>query len=81
MDLEIARVNLLETLEKSAATSLKIAALGLPTIIVGAVFEDKLITDIGWAVTAVALLIWTGLTIGQRLFRSRIPFEIYESEK
>jgi tetratricopeptide (TPR) repeat protein len=81
MDLEIARVNLLETLEKSAATSLKIAALGLPTIIVGAVFEDKLITDIGWAVTAVALLIWTGLTIGRRLFRSRIPFEIYESEK
>lgn len=81
MDLEIARVNLLETLERSASTSLKIAAFGLPTIVIGALFEDKLISDIGWAVTAVSLLIWTGLTISQRLFRSRIPFEIYENEK
>jgi tetratricopeptide (TPR) repeat protein len=81
MDLEIARVNLLETLEHSSATSLKIASLGLPTIIIGALFEDKLIMDIGWAVAAVALLIWSGLTISQRLFRSRIPFEIYENEK
>jgi tetratricopeptide (TPR) repeat protein len=81
MDLEIARVNLLETLERSAATSLKIAALGFPTIIVGALFEDKLVVDIGWAVTAVSLIIWTGLTISQRLFRSRIPFDVYQNEK
>jgi len=81
MDLEIARVNLLETLERSALTSLKIAAFGLPTIVIGALFEDELILDIGWAVTAVSLIIWAGLTISQRLFRSRIPFEIYEKNK
>lgn len=81
MDLEIARVNLLETLENSAATSLKIASLGFPTIVIGLLFTDKLIMDIGWAVTAFALLIWSGLTISQRMFRSRIPFEIYENEK
>jgi len=81
MDLEIARVNLLETLENSSATSLKIAFLGFPTIIIGALFSDKLIMDIGWAITGVALLIWSGLTISQRMFRSRIPFEIYENEK
>ncbi|HTK37908.1 MAG TPA: hypothetical protein VL325_05400, partial [Pyrinomonadaceae bacterium] len=81
MDLELARVNLLETLERSAATSLKIAALGFPTIIVGALFEDKLVVDIGWAVTAVSLIIWTGITISQRLFRSRIPFDVYQNEK
>ena len=81
MDLEIGRVNLLETLEGSAITSLKIAALSIPFIVVGWLFGNKVVSDIGWAVTAVALLIWSGLTVGQRLFRSRIPFEIYESEK
>ena len=81
MDLEIARVNLLETLENSAATTLKVVLLGLPTIVVGTIFEDKLISDIGWAVTAVSLLIWAGLSVSQRLFRTRIPFEIYENEK
>ena len=81
MDLEIARVNLLETLENSAATTLKVVLLGLPTIVVGTIVEDKLISDIGWAVTAVSLLIWAGLSVSQRLFRTRIPFEIYENEK
>jgi hypothetical protein len=81
MDIEIARVNLLEKLEKAAITSLKIVLLSLPTIIVGTIFDDALITDIGWAVSAVAIIIWAGLTISQRLFRSRIPFEIYENEK
>jgi hypothetical protein len=49
--------------------------------VVGTIFEDELITEIGWAVSAVAIIIWAGLTVSQRLFSSRIPFEIYEGEK
>jgi len=76
MELEIGRVNLLETVETSKKTTLRITFLALPTIIFGVLFEDHLIANIGWAVSGVALVIWTGLIVTQKTLAQRIPYEL-----
>ena len=81
MDLEISRVNMLETLERSKKTSLKIAFFGFPAILFGLVLFDDLIANIGWAISTVALLIWIGLSLSQHLLTSRIPLDFDDEEE
>ncbi len=76
METEISRVNLLDTVERGRRTALRIAFLAFPAIFIGVFFEDELIANIGWAVTTVALLIWTGLVVTSRLLARRIPYEL-----
>ncbi|HEY0429814.1 MAG TPA: tetratricopeptide repeat protein [Pyrinomonadaceae bacterium] len=80
MDLEISRVNMLETLERSKKTSLKIAFLGFPAILFGLTVFDDLIANIGWAISSVALLIWVGLILSQNLLSSRVPLDFDEED-
>lgn len=80
MDMEISRINLLETLERSKRTSLRIAVLGFPAIIIGITLNEDLIANIGWAVSSVALLIWTGMIMSINIFSSRIPYDLVEEE-
>ena len=81
MEMEISRINLLETLELSKKTSLKIAFLGFPAILVGVTLGEDLISNLGWAVSSVSLLIWTGLLMSLNLFSERIPYELVEEEE
>lgn len=81
MDMEISRINLLETLENSKKTALKIAILGFPAILIGITTGETLISNIGWAVSSVALMIWTGLLMSLNLFAERIPYELIEDEE
>lgn len=76
MEMEIGRVNLLETVEGSKKTALRIAILAFPAVIIGTLFEDNLIANIGWAVSTVSLAIWTGLIITARMLTTRIPYEL-----
>jgi tetratricopeptide (TPR) repeat protein len=80
MDLEISRVNLLDTLERSKRTTLKIAFFGFPLIIFGLTVFDDLVANIGWAVTSVSLLIWVGLILSRNLLSSRIPLDFDEED-
>jgi tetratricopeptide (TPR) repeat protein len=80
MDLEISRVNMLETLERSKRTCLKIAFLAFPAILLGLVTFDDLIANIGWAVSTVSLLIWLGLMLSQNLLSTRIPLDFDEED-
>lgn len=80
MDMEISRVNMLDNLERSKKTALRIAVLGFPFILLGLVFEARLTTDIGWAVSSVALLIWAGLLVSSNLLADRLPLEIAEED-
>lgn len=73
MEMEISRINLLETLERSKKSCLRISLIGFPTILFGLLFEDTLVCNIGWAVAAVSLLIWVGLIVSQNLLSSRLP--------
>lgn len=81
MDLEISRINMLETLETSKRTVLKIALFAFPAILVGVVGEDSLIADIGWTIASVSLVIWVGIIIGENLFAERIPLDLVEEEE
>jgi len=81
MELEINRVNLLDTLENSKKTTLKIALFGFPFILLGIVSEENIVANVGWAISSVALLIWIGLILSQRLLSARIPFELLEDEE
>jgi tetratricopeptide (TPR) repeat protein len=80
MEMEISRVNLLDGVERSKKTTLRIASLAFPAILIGVLFEDDLIANIGWAVSTVSLLIWTGLVITARMLSQRIPYELIDSE-
>jgi len=80
MELEINRINLLETLENSKKTSLKIAMFGFPAILMGMILNESLISNLGWAISSVALLIWAGLLMSLNLFSDRIPYELIEEE-
>jgi tetratricopeptide (TPR) repeat protein len=80
MEMEINRINMLETLENSKKTSLKIAMFGFPAIIIGMILDESLISNLGWAISSVALMIWAGLLMSLNLFSDRIPYELVEEE-
>lgn len=80
MDLEIGRVNMLDGVERSKKTTLRITFFALPAIIFGVLFEEGLIANIGWAVSGVAVMIWTGLTFTARMLSQRIPYDLVEQD-
>lgn len=80
MEMEIGRVSLLETFERSKKTALRLTFLGFPAIFIGILFDDEMIANVGWAISAVTLLIWTGLNISIRMFSARIPYELMDQE-
>ncbi len=80
MELEIGRVGMLETVEASTRTTLRIAVYAFPLIAAGVFFEDKLVANLGWAIATVSLLIWTGLLISSRVLAQRIPYDLVESD-
>lgn len=76
MELEISRVNMLETLENSKKTALKIALFAFPAILLGIVLEENLLANTGWAVSSIALLIWVGLITSRNMLAERIPLDL-----
>ena len=80
MELEIGRVNMLETVENSKKTALRITFFALPLILIGIFFEDPLVANLGWAISTVSLLIWVGLIVSTRLLGQRIPYELVETD-
>lgn len=81
MEMEISRVNLLETLENARKTTLKIALTGFPLILIGVSLDENLAAHVGWAISSIALLIWAGLNVSQKLLSPRIPFELIEEDE
>ncbi len=77
LDMEVTRINLLETFARSKRTAFRIALLGLPTIILGIFIDDALVTNIGWAVAVIALTVWFAMIVAVNLFSSRVPFETF----
>lgn len=81
MEVEVGRVNLLDSLDSSKKTVLRIASAGILPLMIGLFMEDALLSDIGWAVTAVALLIWIGLVISVRFLSTRIPHHLVDPDE
>lgn len=81
MEMEVGRVNLLETVERSKKTALRIAVFGFPAILAGIMLKDDLIANIGWAISTVSLLIWAGMIASGHLLGQRIPYHMMESDE
>ena len=81
MEMEISRVNLLETFENSKKTALRIAYLAFPAVIAGLLLDDELIANIGWTVTTVSLVIWIGVIISIRMLSHRLPYDLVTDDE
>ena len=79
MEMEISRINLLESLERSKKTCLRISMIGFFTIVFGLTLDDRLIGNVGWAVSMISLVIWVGLILSQNMLSARLPMD-YEDE-
>jgi tetratricopeptide (TPR) repeat protein len=75
MDMEVSRVNLLDSLETAKRTSLKAALFGLPAIVSGLLIEVETLVNIGWAVSCVGLVIWVGIVVSRNLLSERVPLD------
>ncbi len=80
MDMEIGRVNLLDALDRWKRTSLRLAFIGFPVIAVGLAYEDSVIANCGWALSAASLVLWTLIMLGRRVFAPRISMDLLEED-
>jgi tetratricopeptide (TPR) repeat protein len=81
LELEISRVNLLDTLDRTKRSSFRVNMIGFIAIALGLGLGDDLITDIGWAVSGISVLVWAVAMIMTRMLSPRIPFELMETEE
>ena len=80
MELEISRVNLIDTLSRTKRLAVRVNLLGLVIILVGLVFDDYLIANIGWAVAGITLVVWLAVLLMGKMLSPRIPFELMEDD-
>jgi hypothetical protein len=80
MELEVSRVNLVDSLARSRGMALRIAAIGMPVIIGGVILQNDMVANIGWAVSGVAVIGWAALNIMERMLSARIPLDMVEPD-
>ena len=81
MELEISRMNLLDTLRLVRGSALRIALVGFPVIVAGILFEVILVANVGWALSLVSLAVWTTVIVLGHVLAARIPYEMVEEEQ
>ena len=80
MELEISRMNLLDTLGVARGSAMRIAILGFPVIVIGILFDEHLVANVGWAVSLVSLAVWTTVILLSHMLAARIPYELVEDD-
>jgi tetratricopeptide (TPR) repeat protein len=73
MEIEIRRINLLEGVQRNKAITMRISLFGFAVIMFGMFTGEQLVSNIGWACTAAAVVIWMGLMIGGKVLADRFP--------
>jgi tetratricopeptide (TPR) repeat protein len=81
MELEISRVNLLDTLDRTRKSAVRILLMGLIVILLGLTLGDLLVANIGWAISGISLLLWIVMVVMMRMLAPRIPFELMETDE
>jgi tetratricopeptide (TPR) repeat protein len=80
MGVEVGRISLFDSLEGIRRTAVRIFCFGLAVIGVGLISAVEVVTNVGWAVSGVALVIAGASGISKQMFASRIPFELMDKE-
>ena len=78
MEVEIGRINLYDNFAFASRTAFKVFFFGLLVIPLGLLLGSSLVTDIGWAVSGVSMLIAIGASVMKSVFSSRIPFDVLD---
>jgi tetratricopeptide (TPR) repeat protein len=81
MELEISRVNLLDTLEWTKRSALRITLFGFGAIVVGLAAGEYVVANICWAVSGLSLVLWVVMIVMVRMLSARIPFELFENDE
>ncbi|MEQ1764448.1 MAG: hypothetical protein ABL984_15065 [Pyrinomonadaceae bacterium] len=80
MELEVSRMNLLDTLALVRGGALRIAVVGIPVIVLGLVFDEHLVANVGWAVSLISFGVWTTVIVLTHMLSTRIPYDLLEDE-
>jgi tetratricopeptide (TPR) repeat protein len=72
MEREISRIGWLESILRGKKMALRFALIGFAAIIFG-MFTNDFVTEIGWTVSTISLLIWVGLIMSANLLTQRSP--------
>ncbi len=80
MELEVSRMNLLDKLSRWKGTAFRVAIYSIPMIVAGLIFDEPLLTDAGWLVSAGALLTWAAMSIIFKMLMPRIPYDLVEND-
>lgn len=80
LEMELGRVNLLDSLTRWRRSLLRFTVLGFPVILIGTYFNDLMITNVGWIVSGVSLSLWCILSISRRMFTERIAADLLDEE-
>jgi tetratricopeptide (TPR) repeat protein len=81
MEAEVERINLLESFRRHKSMALRIIFLGLMIIAFGSFTEISTITNIGWTVATIALIVWITTFVGRNIFLKRIPIEVFDESE
>lgn len=80
MELEVSRVNLVDSLMRARINALRITGIGLPVIIGGVILQNDLVANIGWAISGVSITAWAVMSVLGSMLASRIPLDMVERE-
>jgi tetratricopeptide (TPR) repeat protein len=81
MELEISRINLLDTLDRVRRSSFRFALVGIVVILLGMAMPNDLLANMGWAISGISLLVWIVSLLMSRMLAPRIPFELMEADE
>ena len=76
LEMELGRVNLLDTLERWRGISFRLCLIGLPVIGLGLYFDDATTANCGWILSGGSLVLWTLLSLASRALTPRISPEL-----
>lgn len=80
MEMELGRVNLLDSLDRWKRTTLRLCLLGFPVIGLGLYFDDSTVANCGWFLSGGMLVLWMVILTGSRMFTARIAPELLQED-
>jgi hypothetical protein len=80
MEMEFRRLALADKLYSVRGSALRIALISLPWIAIGILLEQEAIANVGWTVSAAAILVWVAVSIARRTLADRIPPDMIDAD-
>lgn len=80
MEMELGRVNLLDTLIRWKGMTLRLCLIGFPIIFLGLYFDDTTVANSGWILSGGMITLWAGIRLATRVFSPRIAPELLQED-